>query len=73
MLSPARLEHTLMEVSMSMLIRVDLSKLEVVTLKQLYHERVLSRDEFKSEMMRRGHDEYFAIQMVRDLDKRRSA
>ena len=58
---------------MRIIVELDLSRYDVDTIKRLYLEGIISRDEFKAEVMRRGCHEWLAIELCRMIESKRAS
>ena len=58
---------------MTVYIKLDLSKYCLETIKVLYKDGILTREEFHSELMKRGCDEYIALQICRHIEGLRAS
>jgi hypothetical protein len=58
---------------MKVLVRLDLSRYCVDTLKTLYRDGILTRDEFYGEVLERGCHEWIAIQLCREVEGSRAS
>lgn len=58
---------------MTVYVKLDLSKYSLDTIKVLFKDGILTREEFMAEIMRRGCDEYIALQLCRHIEGLRAS